>query len=243
MLDKLRSIDKKFLIAGIGIFLVIVGVVFYLLSNKITNVELIKLKELSDKTSDYIGEVINNKEEDGCYVTFAIDYLYATTGKTSYSIDEIMEVINNNFDINLTKEDVSKIGLTSYMMNKGISFDTTSGGFSYEYKKTRADVASTSLINYHVTGIKKVNKNKFIVYYDKYLVEDPYKLLNYYTDQEEQDKEVVKEITSYVKGEIVPSKIVKYINSENIEKIGKIDGKIKVTYTVKDDKIRISKIG
>ena len=243
MLDKLRSIDKKILI-GIGaFFLVVVLVLGYMLFNKITNVERIKLTESSEKIAPFVGEVINNKEEDGCYITFAIDYLYATTDKKSFSVYEVVDVINEFFDVNISVDDVSKIGLTSYMMNKGINFDTTAGGFSYEYNRTRTDIAATPLINYNISKIKKVNKNKFYVYYDKLLVEDPYKLLNYYSDQEEPNTDAVKEITQYVKGEIIPSKVLKYINKDNIEKIGKNDGVIRVTYTVKDNKVRISKIG
>ena len=243
MLDKLRTIDKKIII-GIGaFFLLIIVVLAVMLFNKITNVERIKLTESSEKIAPYIGEVINNKEEDGCYVTFAIDYLYGTTGKTSYSVYEVLDVINEFFDISLDVDGITKLGLTSYMMNKGINFDITAGGFSYEYKRTRTDIAATPLTNYSISKIKKVNKNKFYVYYDKLLVEDPYKLLNYYTDQEEINNDAVKELTQYVKGEIIPAKIIKYINKENIDKIGKKDGIIKVTYTVKNDKIRISKIG
>ena len=243
MLDKIKSIDKKILI-GIGVlFLAIIGVFIYLFANKITNVERIKVTEVSEKIAPYFSEILDRNEEDGCYVTFAIEYLHGTTGKTQFSIDEVLDVIHEFFDINFTKDDATKLGLTSYMMNKGIKYDMSVGGYSYEYSRTRTDVAATPLTTYSISKIKKNNKNNFTVTFDKLYVENPYKLFNYYSDQEERNEEAVSELTKYVKGEIIPGKILKYVTKDNINDVGKIDGTIKVKFTVKDNKLKVSKIG
>ena len=243
MLEKLRSIDKKILIGVAVVFLAIIGVFIYLLTNKITNVERIMVTDTSESIAPFLNEVIANKEEDGCYITFAIDYLYANTGRNQFSVDEVLEVINKYFDINFTRDDVTKIGLTSYMMNKGIKFDMSVGGFSYEYKRTRTDIAVTPLTSYQVSKVKKVNKNQFVVYFNKFVVDDPYKLLNIYTNADPVDQDAVDNITKYVKGEIIPAKIFGYINENNINLIGKDEGKTKVTFVVKDNKLKIKKIG
>ena len=243
MLEKLRSIDKKILIGVAVVFLAIIGVFIYLFTNKITNVERIMVTDNSESIAPFINEIIANKEEDGCYITFAIDYLYATTGKNRFSADEILEVINKYFAIDFTKDDLSKIGLTSYMLNKGINFDLSVGGFTYEYKRTRTDIAVYPLTRYELSKVKKVNKNKFVVYFNKYTVEDPYKLLNLYTSAEKPDQEAIDTITKYVKGEVVPAKVLKYINGNNINYIGKHEGTLKITYVVENNKLLIKKIG
>ena len=213
-----------------------------MLTNRLTKVEEIKINEISDKVIPYINEVIAHSEEEGNYISFAIDYIYNEKGKKDITIDEIVEVINNTFDKSKTREEVSKQGLTSYLMNRGIVYDSTINGFVYNYNKTRADIAAEHLVRYETKKIKKVNDKKFVVEYNKYVIENPYALLNYYNEQENSET-AVKEIMSYLKGETNVSKIYKYITKDIVDKIGKTEKIIKIEYIVKDNSVKISKIG
>ena len=97
----------------------------------------------------------------------------------------------------------------------------------------------------------KKKKNKFIVTYDKYVVENPYEILNYYNDSAMNIPEDQKEnyqpydtsaIYNYLtcKGKITTLKDA--ITKDNIEKLGKIDKQLEVTYIIKDDNLVIDNI-
>ena len=243
MLKKFKRVDKRFLLI---VPILIIGLVIFLvvmLSNKLTKLEDIKVREISDKVIPYIGEVINHGEEDGNYISFALDYLYNVENKDTFTIDELIEVINTYFKRGYTKEDANKIGLTSYLMNRGILYDSTAGGYVYKNSKTRADIAEIPLVKYEINKIKKVNEEKFVVTYDKYEITNPYSLLNYYNDQENPDSDTVKTITMYLKAESSVTTVYQYMTKDVVEKIGKKGEQIKIEYSIVDSKLKISKIG
>ena len=82
--------------------------------------------------------------------------------------------------------------------------------------------------------------------YDKYVVENPYEVLNYYEDlnlKKEKDRYDTTDIVEYLKGNKKIGVIKDAINEKNIDKFGKIDGNISVTFIVKNNKVLIKKIG
>lgn len=243
MLRMIKRIDKRFLLI---IPILIIGALifaFIMNSNKLTKLEDIKIREVSDKVIPYINELINQGEEDGNYISFGLDYLYNVEKKDTFTIDEIIEILNTYFNKQYTKEDVTKLGLTSYLMNRGVLYDAATGTYTYKNNKTKADIAEIPLIKYDLNKIKKVNEEKFIVTYDKYEITNPYSLLNYYTEKESPDSEASKAITSYLKTESSVSTILKYITNEAVDKIGKKGEQLKIEYSIIDNNLKISKIG
>jgi len=243
MLRFFKRIDKRFLL--IIPVLIIGGLIFafIMLSNRLTKLEDIKVKEISNKIVPYIGEIINQGEEDGNYISFGLDYLYNVEKKSTFTIDEILNVVNTYFDKNYTKEDASRIGLTSYLMNRGVLYDSADNTYTYKYNKTRADIAEIPLVKYEINKIKKVNDDKFLVTYDKYEITNPYSLLNYYTEKESPDSEASKAISAYLKTESSVTTILKYINGEVIDKIGKKGEQLKIEYSIVNEELKITKIG
>lgn len=243
MLDKIKRIDKRFLLIIPVIIVILIVVAFIMLSNKLTKLEKIKIQEISDSVSPYVNEIINNKEEDGSYISFAIDYIYTNQGKTDITIDEIVEVINKYFDKEYSVEKIRELGFTSYLLNRGLTYDTTIAGYKYKNTKTRADIAETPITKYEIKKIKKKNDSKFMVTYNKYVIENPYPLLNYYNEKNGPESDEVIDITAYVKGEATVDTILKYINEEAVSKVGKKDKDLTIEYIIKNDKLKISKIG
>lgn len=243
MLDKIKKLDKRLLLiipVIVVIILIIIGIIS--LSNKLTSIEKIYINNVSDSVIPYINEVIDHSTEDGNYVSFAVDYLYNVKGKDSFTADEILDVINNSFNVNYTRDDAARIGLTSYLMNKGVNYDSTSGQYTYKYSRTRADLAETPIVTYKIKKIKKSSDTKFVVTYDKYVVTNPYTLLNYYIDKDSDDSEAVKEISQYLKGDTTAKTITKYIDKDNIDKVGKKEKDLKIEFIVKDNKLLVDKI-
>ena len=240
LISKIKLIPKKsVIIAVISILLIALIITLVIInSNKITNLEEIKINEFSNEISNYIEE-FENIDDEGKYINYAIEYLYNTENKTEYSIDEITNVINETFNVKYVQEDIMEIGISPKMLDKGVTYESASNTFKYNAQKTRVDIASTPIKKYELTKIKKVNKEKFVITYNKYVVENPYEMLNYYNNQNiENDKEYdTTDISEYLKGNRKISVIKKSIVSKDINNYGKADGSIELEFIIKDNKL------
>lgn len=243
IIEKIKVIPKKYLIiSGIAILVIaLITTIFIINSNRITKLEEIKINEFSNKISNYIEE-FDNVEDEGKYINFAIEYLYNTQNKTEYSIDEIITVINDTFNVKYIPEDIIEMGITPKMLEKGITIDSASSMLNYNSSKTRVDIANTPIQKYEQVKIKKINKEKFKVTYKKYIVENPYEILNYYNNQNitEDDKYNIDDISEYLKGNKKVSVIKDIINSDDIKNYGKENGTIELEFIIKDNKLVVN---
>ena len=237
--------NKENLTKAIIILLVIIIILFLLNSLVFSRLERVKINEVNNKLSNYLDEVVLYPEDEGRYISFAIEYLYSTTEKKEYRFDEVLEVINDTFLLNYTEKDLEKIGITLQMADKGIVIEGNNREYIYNNKKTRADIASTPVVKFYPINTKRISVNKYKVTYDKYVVENPYEILNYYEEKNltAKKKYDTSDIVEYLKGNRKMSVIKNAITDKNIEKFGKIDGKISITFVVKNNKVLIKKIG
>lgn len=243
LISKIKLIPKKsVIIAVISILLIALIITLVIInSNKITNLEEIKINEFSNEISNYIEE-FENIDDEGKYINYAIEYLYNTENKTEYSIDEITNVINETFNVKYVQEDIIELGITPKMLEKGITIDSSSNMLKYNITKTRVDIANTPINKYEKVSIKKVNKEKFIVTFKKYIIENPYEILNYYNNQNinEDDKYNIEDVSEYLKGNRKISVIKDFINIEDIKHYGKENGTLELELIIKDNKLVIN---
>lgn len=244
MKEFLMKNKNKTIKIGIIVFVVILiisitsGLVF-------SRLEKVKITEVNNKISNYIDEVVLYSDDEGKYINFAVEYLYNTTDKNKFTFDEILEVINTTFSVDYTEKDLDKIGVSIRMANKGVVLDPNNRQYTYTNSKTQTDIANTPIIKYVSKKIKRISLTKYKVTYDKYIVENPYEVLNYYDEKNLNEKVEydTKEITEYLKGNKKISVIKDSINKDIIKEVGKIDGKVTITFKVKNNKVLIKKIG
>ena len=238
--------NKKSNIAKFGILALVVILIVVLLNTLVfSRLEKVKINEVNENIANYIDEVVLYPEDEGRYISFAIEYLYNTTDKNKYSFDEVLEIINDTFQADYDEKKLEDIGITISMANKGIVIEGNNHEYVYNNSKTRADIANTPLVKFYAKRTKRVSFNKYKVTYDKYLVENPYEVLNYYDELNlNSDKKYdTTKIVEYLKGNEKSSVIKDTITKDNIEKVGKIDGQITITFVVKNNKVLIKKIG
>lgn len=238
--------NKKILaiIISVIVLLIVIVTIFIINSKKITNLEKIKIEETCDKISNYLDEIYLEEDDDGKYINFAIEYLYNEKNKEEFSLEEVLEVINDTFDISYNEEDLSKTGISARMLEKNIVYDSTANLFKYKFNKTQSDIANSIIVKYGLRKMKKINKKMFEVTLDKYVVENPYEILNYYNDYNIRQNDSSKryntdDIVKYLKGKENVKVIKDLINKDNIEEFGKIDGSVKITFVIKDNKLKI----
>ncbi len=246
-MNKIKGIlNNKIVLASIISVVVIIIIVIglWMNSKRLTNLEKIKIEETCNKISNYLDEVYMFDDDTGKYINFAAEYLYNEENKEEFSLNEVLNIINDTFDIDYSEEDLAKVGISSRMLDKNIIYDNTSNSFKYKQNKTQADIANTLIVKYELKKMKKINKKKFEVTLDKYVVENPYEVLNYFNDynmkQEDSSKRFnTDDIVKYLKGKENVKVIKDLINKDNIENFGKIDGSIKITFVIKDNKLKI----
>ena len=234
--------NKKNVTIVIVAIIAIVGILLllnYFINTRLSNLEKVKINEFTDNIGNYLDEIYDY-EDEGKYINFAVEYLYNNSDDDTFEMDEVIDVINNYFDVDVSTDNVIDIGITDRMLSKGISYNSSDGTFKYNNSYTRLDIANMPIIKYEVKSIKKNSKNKFTIVFEKLIVENPYDILNYYNDSNSK-KEITDEIFSYLKGEAKVSSIKKYVNKEHIKDMnGKVDDEIKINLIIKNDKLLVS---
>lgn len=248
--ELLKLLKNKKVLIGICIFLVIILFLIFLFSitHKVTKLERVKITEFNNNVSYYLDEVIEHDGE-GKYLNFAIEYIHDKENKDEFETKELIDVINNNFSLNYNEEGLSKLGISELVAGKGIVYDVSKNVYKYDNKETIGDIANKKIITYDIKSIKKISGSKFRVKYNRLVVENPYKILNYYNDQNielaednKTDLIDVTDITNYVKGVGKVSNVKKLINNETIDNFGSIDGTATITFVIKEDKLLIDSI-
>ena len=228
--------NKKIINIVVGILLlvsIILCVLLFSKNNKITSLEEIKIKEVSENNALYLDNLNGNNKED--YLAYALDYIKYEKEFNEVSIDELIKVITNTFNIETNEEEIAKIGITPTIMEKGIVFDYNKKVFVLnDHKKSMKDIAATPVYYYVIDNINKKNNDSFEVKYTKLQNLNPYDILNKYDGNEE----ATKNINSYLKGEGSVNLIKKYMNKDTSDKVGELT----VTYKVIDGKVLIESI-
>ena len=215
-------------------------------SKKVSTLERLKITEYSDQTINYVNNIIDS-EDKGRYIVFSIDYIYNNENINSISFDKVIDTINKTFNLKYDKNTLNEIGITEEMAKNGISL-LDDNKYNYNNKKTKLDIANTEILYLKMNKIAKKNKKTFYVTYDRYRVESPYEILNYYNDYNVNasldNKETIDTslITNYLDGKGKIKDIISFIDENNIDKFSKKIGSIKVTYKTDGDKLYIDNI-
>lgn len=239
--DMLKISEKKrdiLLVILVCVILISLGILLFSIisgNKKISDVEKLKIKEVSNDTMLYMEYVENTKSKEiDKYIIYALKY-----SNKELSVKEISKLIDSKFDKKITKNEILNLGITPYMHEENVIYDLENNIYKIENEnKSYADIAAKEIIKYELVDIKKQRKNVYEVIYDKYVVKNPYEILNYQTEKNKDTKEINK----YLKGEENVSIIKKYITKENIKKIGTKDKQVKITYKLKNDKLVVSEI-
>lgn len=233
---------KGIIISCCALFVIIITILCIVLnSNKVTKLEKIKITEYSDKYFNYIDTVLSYPNNSDRYLNFALTYLAENNDKKEFTEEEVIDFIYEVFGVKYTEKDIIQIVLVEGKVKTGFKYDKKKKIFKYEGNVSRADIANSTISEYEIVKIKKKNKNKFVVTYNKYTIENPYLMYNYYNDinSKSDDKIDLTDLTEYLKGNRKVSDIKKYISKNSIEKYGKITKNVKITFVVRNDKLTI----
>lgn len=221
--------------------------IVYLYSTKnISSIERKALMNKSDEVINYIDYLDVDKLTNDNYILFTLKYSYYHDNKGIISSNDISEKINSRFNANVTAEQVKNNGISQLLVDENVTYSTTNDTYELNMVKVSASkIAETPVSYYKVKKVSKINKKKYEIVYQKYIIDNPYNVLNYYIDQNAQTDNFVdiNPYRNYLVGSDSVYRFRESIIPEDIEKYGKADKKIKITYVVKDDNILIDKVG
>ena len=238
-------VDKKKRNILIGILGIIVLLIILIGCSRVTPLEEKTIKEVSKRVMPYIDRVENSKEEKfNKYVYYALEYAYNEYDKTELTVKEIKKIIENTFNYDINDKKIKSISLTKEMMENNIIYDFVTGKFLIDKTQiTQSEIANKKLTFYEIDSIKKISSEHFKVTYDKYVVTNPYEILNYYTDlnnkKSTKKKYDITPIYNYLVAKGKEKDVKNYVIGGNFEKFAKKKGKLKVDYIVKNDKLVI----
>ncbi len=266
---KIKSIcNKEYLKNNIGVvvisgivFIILVGIIVYLLiARSVSKIEENKIKQKSEELVNYIEDIsLSKSKEIDKYIIFALDYSYNVNSKDKMTCNEISSFLSENFSKKISTEDIKNIGVTPNMLERNITYNNTDDSYKLNNpNKDAKTIAETEIVYYKLEKIRKFNKKKYVVTYRKYIIEDPYKMLNYYLEsnldnpdndkkKKEKDKEIIDPtiIRNYLMGSGKISDIKHFIkdHESDLKKYAKKKGTLKITYLAKDnDSLVIDKI-
>lgn len=249
--------NKKVMILGGFIILLIIIIILLININKISNLESMKIDETSNTIMNYIDIIDDNNTDDesiGKYIYFALIYSKNELNKEELTCDEISSIINNIFNINISSDDIRSTGITPLLLDHNINQNYETDSYSMLNSTcSQSDIASIPITYYLKKSIKK-SKNKYEVKYTKYILDNPYELLNYLNDlnnpkpsEDGSETQVLQtydttNIYNYLtcKGNIKDVK--KDINEDILNNIFKKDKELTITYIIKDNKLLIDKM-
>ena len=241
--------DKKKRNILIGLLLVVVLLIVLFGCNRLTSLEEKTIKDVSKKVMPYMDRIENSKEKDklGKYVYYAVEYAYNEQDKTEVTVDEIKKIIRETFNYKINDKKVREMPLTNEMLQNGITYDFEKETFINDKSGvTQSDIANKKLVFYEISDITKKSSDKFKVKYDKYVVTNPYEILNYYSDlntknEGKKNKKTydITPIFNYLTAKGKEKDIKNYVIGSNFDKFAKKKGEFIVNYIVKDDEILI----
>lgn len=254
---------KKIVIISIIIALILITILsIVLISNKdkkMSSLELQSLKDKSEEISNYLEYIDTNENEEIVrYISFAIETDYQTDNK-GLDANEISNIINNYFTKEYSEEEIMNFNLNPLLMEKNIFYEE--GKFKKIYERTPREISIIPIVKYIPREYKKINDKKYTVEFEKYEIENPYEVFNYFEeynnktkydideygmknekDYDERSLVDIDKIKSYLEGKGKVIELKKLLNENNIDNMGNSKKKVKVYFTMKDEKLLIEKI-
>jgi hypothetical protein len=144
------------------------------------------------------------------------------------------------------------------MIEKNIVFDNVKDSYKInDLRKTAEAISKDKIVYYKLKKIRKINKKKYTMTYTRYVIEDPYKILDFYIEknrvnegEKQEDGTTVYNLVditilrNYLMGSAKVGDIKRFIkeNENDIEKYAKKSGKLKVTFEYNGENLLIKKI-
>lgn len=242
----------NYVVLGILIFVFLVStLVYFLVTRSVSDIEKNKIINETTPYVNYINEIQNRDSDlNDKYIMFALKYHYYEKRENSLTSTEIKDFINNVFDKDLKVEDIKSVGITPYMVDNKVVYDSSKDSYTINIDDVNIrELEDIPIVFYKRNDIKKTTKSKYTVTYTKYVIEKPLELFNDIleynaTKENTEDLVDISNLKEYLQTGNY-NKIMTFLNDTNydLSKSIKNSGTVKIVYTLSDnDKLKIYEI-
>lgn len=245
--DFLHENIRVVILGILGIIFLIAIFTYICISKNISKIEEEKIKTESIEYSNYLEDIKDIKKNNlDKYIIYTLDYSKYVNEKNKMTSKEIKDFIETNLNKKVEEKDIKDFGVNNNMLDKNITYNSIEDSYIMNDKEIdRKSLENIPITYYKIKKIRKINKKKYIIKYDKYIIENPYELINFYLERnrkiiEKDSKESVDEIDltlirNYLTtGNIKDIKHFLNMNDKELSSYSKVKGHAKVTYLVNE---------
>lgn len=245
---KISKLRKQEILVGLVILILLISLIIS--KKSITPLEELTMKNYSEEIVSNLDVIDHKNNKLDRYVIYTLKYYKSNKNIDSLTVSEINNFIKSHFNIKTSKKKIEKLGITPTMVEERVTFIPEEDKYKLVTNElSYAEIAKEKIVKYNYKKVVKVSNNKYKVTYSKYVVKDPYKVLNYYMDLNNKNNSKKKnktydtsKIEGYLKGKNTKEEFTKYITEKNISKVGKIKEDVVVTYIVDNQDILIDEV-
>ena len=244
-----KEYDRKQLgvisLIGVGIVALVVIIIFLFMSKNISQIERNTIMDKSTVYSYYLEYAEDKKKGTDDYIIFALKYSTINNHKSGLSSAELSKLISEIFNVKIDEDTIRKNGISEKMLKENIMYSPSDDVYDMITPKVDPKtIAETQVSYYKFKKLSRINSKKYSIVYQKYIIEDPYKVLNYYIDKNAQSEKIydIAPYRNYLVGSDSLIRFKQSIIPEDITNYAKKDKKYKVTYIVDGDKVLIDKV-
>ncbi|MBR6073541.1 MAG: hypothetical protein IKP76_04400 [Bacilli bacterium] len=244
-----KEYDRKQLgvisLIGVGIVALVVIIIFLFMSKNISQIERNTIMDKSTVYSYYLEYAEDKKKGTDDYIIFALKYSTINNHKSGLSSAELSKLISEIFNVKIDEDTIRKNGISEKMLKENIMYSPSDDVYDMITPKVDPKtIAETQVSYYKFKKLSRINSKKYSIVYQKYIIEDPYKVLNYYIDKNNQSDRIydIAPYRNYLVGSDSTVRFKESIIADDIQNYAKKDKKYKVTYIVDGDKVLIDKV-
>ena len=246
ILNKTTIILAALLVAAIAFIIVLI----FPKERKINALERIGINDFSDKVIISMEEIDRTVDSStnvtalpkelkdiskDRFIAYALEYAYEKDNKTTLTANEIKDIIENIFDIEISTDEINSVGISPTLLDKNVGHDPVNEAYTISKEnRTKREIALIPIAKYIQTSVKAEDDN-YVVKYDKYIVKNPYDVLSITNND-------MSKINDYLNGKGKASSIKAIINADNAASVASKEKETTIKYTVKNDKITIVSI-
>lgn len=222
-----------FIIAGL---LIIIGIIYCIYTyTHISKLEYDLFMNQSKTYMDYYDSLDVDSDLLDRYILYALTYSDNENDKSKLTSSEIKSTLEKVFEKKFSEQEINNVGITPLLMENNITQNYENNEYYIDKESlTQSKIANIKIVVYNLKCFKRKG-NKYNAEYEKYLIENPYDVLNYYNDK----KVDTSKINSYLRGEGKVKDIKESLDEEYLKTKAKKLDNIKVEYVLKGTKFLI----
>ncbi len=236
---------KKKIIIKIAIVAIIIALLIgqniYIKATNLTKLERIKVKEQFNIIESSLSELSQDykKENDQC-ISFAMYLLNSIKDDKDINSSKLSKTIKEYINFDMSESDIENIGITIYLSNRFIIYDNENHVYKIDSEdKTNSEIAQEEIEKYKIKKIRKIG-NKYVVYYDKHVFNNPYEILNYYNDNHSETD--VSKLIDYLNGKATKREIDMLLTEDVIKNVKNETKNGVLEFVVKGERLLINSI-